>query len=266
MSAKTYGTGLAAALLAAAVAMPQFLAPGIVAAQTTGRDVVPTPQALVETMLDLAEVTANDIVVDLGSGDGRTVIAAARRGATARGIEYNAAMVERSKANAARAGVGDKVTFEHADIFLSDFSKADVVTLYLLPEIYDRLRPILLGMKPGTRVVSNSFGMGAWLPDRVATVPEECDYYFCKALLWIVPARIDGKWTMESGELTLRQSFQTFTGTLSNRDTVIPVTGKLKGSTITFTAGDTSYAGKVDGDIIEGKTGSGDKWLARRGA
>ncbi len=141
-----------------------------------------------------------------------------------------------------------------------------MVTLFLLPELYERLRPILLDMKPGTRVVSNSFGMGAWRPDRVATVPEECDYYFCKALLWIVPASVEGRWTMESGELSLQQNFQTFTGTLANRDAIVPVTGRLNGSDITFTAGDIVYAGKVSGDIIEGTTSSGGKWLARRGA
>jgi SAM-dependent methyltransferase len=232
----------------------------------TGRDVVPTPQVLVEKMLDLAAVTANDIVVDLGSGDGRTVIAAAKRGATARGIENNPAMIEISQINAARAGLAEKVSFQHADIFASDFLDADIVTLFLLPEMYDRLRPVLLGLKPGTRVVSNSFGMGAWRPDRTATVPEECDYYFCKALLWIVPAKVDGRWTMEGGELSLQQSFQTFTGTLANRDAVLPVTGRLTGSDITFTAGDIVYAGKVSGDIIEGSTNSGNKWRARRGA
>jgi SAM-dependent methyltransferase len=263
MSAAIYGAGPAAALFAAAVVMVSHVA---AAQPTSGRDVVPTPQVLVEKMLDLAEVTANDIVVDLGSGDGRTVIAAARRGAVARGIEYNPAMVELSKANAAREGVSNRASFEHADIFASDFSDASVVTLFLLPELYDRLRPILLGMKPGTRVVSNSFGMGAWLPDRVATVPEECDFYFCKALLWIVPASVEGRWTMESGELSLRQSFQTFTGSLSNRDATVPVNGRLNGGDITFTAGDTVYMGRVRGDIIEGSTGSGGKWRARRGA
>jgi SAM-dependent methyltransferase len=261
MSAATCGTRLAATSLVAAV-LVSYLA----AAQPTGRDVVPTPQVLVEKMLDLAGVTANDIVVDLGSGDGRTVIAAARRGAIARGIEYNAAMIELSRANAAREGVSDKAIFQHADIFASDFSDASVVTLFLLPELYERLRPILLGMKPGTRVVSNSFGMGAWRPDRVATVPEECDFYFCKALLWIVPASVEGRWTMENGELLLRQNFQTFTGTLANRDAIVPVTGRLNGGDITFTAGDIVYAGKVSGDVIEGRTGSGGKWLARRGA
>lgn len=238
-----------------------------VAQPVTGRDVVPTPHILVDSMLDLAGVSASDIVVDLGSGDGRVVIAAAKRGAIAKGIEYNPGMVALAKANAFREGMSDKVAFEQADIFASDFSNADVVTLFLLPEMYDRLRPILLKLKPGTRVVSNTFGMGAWRPDRVATVPEECDYYFCKALLWIVPAEVNGEWTMERGELSLRQTFQTFTGTLANGEAVIPVTaGMINGKTITFTAGGIVYAGKVNGITIEGTTSAGDTWLAKRGA
>jgi hypothetical protein len=109
--------------------------------------------------------------------------------------------------------------------------------------------------------------MGAWLPDQVATVPEECDYYFCKALLWIVPAKVDGKWTVERNELSLSQTFQTFTGTLANGDTVFPVTGgRINGEAITFTAGDVVYVGKVNGMTIEGTTSAGHKWLAKRGA
>jgi hypothetical protein len=182
-------------------------------------------------------------------------------------MEYNPGMIALAKANAVREGVSDKVVFEQADIFASDFSNADVVTLFLLPDMYDRLRPILLNMKPGTRVVSNTFGMGSWRPDRVATVAEECDYYFCKALLWIVPARVDGKWTMQRGELSLHQTFQTFTGTLGNGEAVFPIDdGLINGATITFTAGGIAYSGEVNGINIQGTTSAGDKWLARRGA
>ena len=262
MPSAAYGASLAATCFVAA-----GLALQVAAAQPlTGRDVVPTPQILVDSMLDLAGVTADDIVVDLGSGDGRMVIAAAKRGATAKGIEYNPGMVALAKANAASEGVSDRATFEHADIFASDFSNADVVTLFLLPEMYDRLRPILLKLKPGTRVVSNTFGMGAWRPDRVATVAEECDYYFCKALLWIVPARVEGKWTIESGELSLDQTFQTFSGTLGNGEAVFPIDdGLIKGETITFIAGGIVYAGKINGTTIEGTNSACGKWLAKRG-
>lgn len=242
----------------------------VAAAQVpTGRDVVPTPQVLVDKMLDLAGVTAKDTVVDLGSGDGRLVITAAKRGANARGIEYNAAMADLSRRNAEKEGVADRIRIDHADIFASDFSDADVVTIFLLPDLYDRLRPILLAMKPGTRVVSNTFGMGAWHPDRTATVPEECDYYFCKALLWIVPAKVEGKWALDAGEtsgkLAIEQKFQNFTGTLRSGEVVTPIHGRLKGSEIVFTAGGVEYTGQVNGAAIEGTAKTGDKWSARRG-
>src|SRR5918992_5999257 len=124
-----------------------------------GKDVVwvPTPQVLVDKMLDMAKVTPSDYVIDLGSGDGRTVITAAKRGARAHGIEYNRDMVELSKRNAEKEGVSGKATFAQADLFKSDFSQASVITMFLLPDINLKLRPKILDLKPGTRVVSNSF-------------------------------------------------------------------------------------------------------------
>ena len=227
---------------------------------------MPTPQALVDKMLDMAKVTPNDYVVDLGSGDGRTVITAAKRGAKAHGIEFNPKMVELSKANAAKEGVGDKATFEQGDIFVTDFSKADVVTMFLLTSINMKLRPQILNMKPGTRVASNTFDMGDWKADEEAVVTEGCTSY-CKAYFWIVPAKVDGNWTMDKGELTLKQTFQNFTGSIKNGNVVTPVTnGKLKGAEISFTAAGTEYTGKVDGNTIEGVTKAGDKWQAKRGA
>ncbi|HEY1287146.1 MAG TPA: methyltransferase domain-containing protein, partial [Burkholderiales bacterium] len=141
-----------------------------------GKDVVwvPTPQALVNKMLDMAKVTPNDTVYDLGSGDGRTVITAAKRGARAYGIEYNPDMVELSKRNAAKEGVTGKANFQQADLFKTDFSQATVITMFLLPDINIKLRPKILGMRPGTRVVSNSFTMGEWSADETATVGEGC--------------------------------------------------------------------------------------------
>src|SRR5690349_15704415 len=135
-----------------------------------GKDViwVPTPQALVDKMLDMAKVTPRDYVIDLGSGDGRTVITAAKRGARALGIEYNPEMVELSKRNAAKEGVSDKASFMKADLFESDFSQATVITMFLLPEINLQLRPKILELKPGTRVVSNTFTMGDWTADETA--------------------------------------------------------------------------------------------------
>jgi hypothetical protein len=233
-----------------------------------GKDViwVPTPQALVDRMLDMAKVTAKDTLVDLGSGDGRTVITAAKRGTTARGIEYNADMVALSKANAAKEGVGDRATFEQADIFATDFSKADVVTMFLLTSLNIKLRPTILNMKPGTRVVSNTFDMGEWKADNEVVVTDGCVSY-CKAYFWIVPAKVDGAWAMDKGELTIKQSFQHFTGTIKNGNVVTPITdGKLVGDSISFTAAGVAYTGKVNGAGMEGTTATGEKWQAKRGA
>ena len=140
-----------------------------------GKDVVwvPTPQVVVDKMLDMARVTPNDFVMDLGSGDGRTVITAARRGARAMGIEYNPDMVELSKRNAAKEGVTARATFVKADLFETDVSQASVITMFLLPDINLKLRPKLLELKPGTRIVSNSFTMGDWEADETANpIPE----------------------------------------------------------------------------------------------
>lgn len=229
-----------------------------------GKDVVwvPTPQALVDKMLDLAGVTPKDYVIDLGSGDGRTVITAARRGATAHGIEYNPDMVALSQRNATAQGVGAKATFAKADLFESDFSKATVVTMFLLPSINLQLRPKLLDMKPGTRVVSNSFDMEDWQPDETATIPN-CTQW-CRALLWIVPAKVEGAWRLGQGDLTLKQTFQMASGTLG----ATPIAnGKLRGDQITFDVGSARYTGRVNGDAIQGTLTSGgstSNWQASR--
>ncbi len=217
-----------------------------------GKDVVwvPTPQALVDRMLDMAKVTANDTVIDLGSGDGRTVITAAKRGAKAMGIEYNPDMVELSKRNAAKEGVGDKAVFVQGDIFKSDFSKADVITLFLLTSLNAKLRPILLDMKPGTRVVSNTFDMGDWTPDDQVQATGECRSY-CRAYFWLVPAKVGGTWQLPDGELTLEQKYQMVSGKLKSASGTTDVTGKLSGEQIVFSAGDVTYTGKVSGNTME---------------
>src|SRR5438128_3929436 len=214
-----------------------------------GKDViwVPTPQALVDKMLDMAKVTPKDYVIDLGSGDGRTVITAAKRGARAMGIEYNPNMVELSKRNAAKAGVSDRATFMKADLFETDFSKATVITMFLLPGINLKLRPKILGLKPGTRVVSNTFTMGEWQPDDKQTVDAGCDGSWCTALLWIVPARVAGSYKVPQGDLTLKQEFQMVSGTLNSNGRTVPVQGKLTGDELTLTAGSREYHGKVNG-------------------
>ena len=233
-----------------------------------GKDViwVPTPQALVDKMLDMGKVTPKDYVIDLGSGDGRTVITAAKRGAKALGIEYNPDMVELSTRNAAKAGVGDKASFVKADLFESDFSQATVITMFLLPDINIRLRPKILDLKPGTRIVSNSFTMGEWKADDTATVADGCASY-CTAYLWIVPAKVEGTWRLPQGELALKQEFQMISGTLKTGTNNVQITnGKLSGDQISFTAGGTQYAGRVNGNVMEGKSSSGGNWKATRAA
>jgi precorrin-6B methylase 2 len=214
-----------------------------------GKDVVwvPTPQAVVDKMLDMAKVTKDDFVMDLGSGDGRTVITAAKRGARAMGIEYNPDMVELSKKNAAAAGVTERATFVKADLFETDLSKADVITMFLLPSINLKLRPKILDLKPGTRIVSNTFTMEDWQPDETATVTDGCSSSWCTALFWVVPAKVAGTWTTPSGALTLTQNFQTVSGTLGTQ----AIQGKLLGNQISFTAGTAKYAGTVDGNTIK---------------
>jgi SAM-dependent methyltransferase len=236
-----------------------------------GKDVVwvPTPQALVEKMLDMAQVTPQDFVIDLGSGDGRTVITAAKRGARAMGIEYNPNMVELSKQNAAKAGVSDRAEFMKADLFETDLSKASVITLFLLPDINLKLRPKILDLEPGTRVVSNTFTMEDWTPDETATVDGDCTSW-CTALLWIVPAKAAGVWTWSGAELTLAQSFQMLSGSLRSGGSAIDVTGgRLRGDRVSFTAGPTTYTGRLSGTTIEGTATTGSstvKWTATRAA
>ena len=232
-----------------------------------GKDVVwvPTPQALVEKMLDMGKVTPKDYVIDLGSGDGRTVITAAKRGAKALGIEYNPDMVELSKRSVAKEGVSDKATFVQADLFESDFSQATVITMFLLPTINIKLRPKILDLKPGTRIVSNSFDMEEWKPDETATV-SGCNNW-CTAYLWIVPAKVEGTWQLPQGELALKQNFQMLSGTLKSANNATPISGKLNGDQISFSAGGRQYTGRVSGNAIEGtvKSGGGDsKWRATR--
>jgi hypothetical protein len=229
-----------------------------------GKDVVwvPTPQALVDKMLDMAKVTPNDYLIDLGSGDGRTVITAAKRGAKALGIEYNPDMVELSKRNAAKEGVSDRANFVKADLFESDFSQAQVITMFLLPSINIKLRPKILDLKPGTRIVSNSFDMEDWKPDETANNVPGCTNW-CTAHLWIVPAKVGGTWKLPEGELSIKQTFQMISGTLKNGNVVSPIQGKLNGEQITFTAGGAQYTGRVNGNMMEGTAG-GAKWSATR--
>lgn len=232
-----------------------------------GKDVVwvPTPYELVEKMLDLAEVTPDDYVIDLGSGDGRTVIAATKRGAHALGIEYNPDMVELAKRNAEAEGVSDRAKFIEADLFESDFSEATVITMFLLNSINLKLRPILLDLKPGTRIVSNTFTMSEWTPDKTATI-HDSSASWKTALLWIVPAKVEGTWQLQEGELNLTQDFQMISGTLETVGETIPIeNGRLHGDQISFSVGEDQYTGRVNDNTIEGSViygGSNRTWKA----
>ena len=230
-----------------------------------GKDVVwvPTPPELVTKMMELAKVTPQDYVMDLGSGDGRNIIAAARIGATAVGVEYNPDMVALSRRNAAAAGVGDKAQFIEGDMFVADISKASVMALFLLPSNMLQLRDKFFNLRPGSRIVSNTFGIEGWTPDEQVSVGGECNAW-CNALLWIVPAKVDGTWRLPQGTLTLKQDFQMVSGTLGTT----PITnGKLRGEMLTFQAGGAEYTGRVTGNRIEGTMKSGatqNAWTATK--
>jgi hypothetical protein len=275
-AARLFTTLLAAAALAL---------PGAARAQSTeftpqvgqeGKDViwVPTPQALVEKMLDMAKLTAQDIHYDLGSGDGRTVITAAKRGAQAVGVEYNPDMVALSERAAAKEGVSAKAKFINGDIFQTDFSHATVVTLYLLPSLNVKLRPTILKMKPGTRVVSHAFTMDEWQPDQTENVEGRTAY------LWIVPAPVEGSWRWNGSgngpkeyEVALRQQFQKVEGAarLDGRPGQLRDVN-LRGEQISFTVLDADgarrdFSGRVSGNTMQGvvkQPGGEAKWSATR--
>ncbi|WP_419899517.1 class I SAM-dependent methyltransferase [Roseomonas sp. USHLN139] len=233
-----------------------------------GKDVVwvPTQQQLVDRMLDMARVTAQDYVVDLGSGDGRTVITAAQRGARAHGIEFNPDMVALSRRNAEAAGVTGRASFVQADIFQSDFSDATVVTLFLLQTLNERLRPTLLAMKPGTRVVSNTFTMGDWKPDQSFDTGAACAS-FCRAYLWIIPARVAGTWQIGEDRLVLEQRYQGLTGTLTQGGQAHAISeAKMEGEAITFTANGRRYTGRLEGGALTGQVEGGAAWRAVKAA
>jgi SAM-dependent methyltransferase len=241
-----------------------------------GKDViwVPTPAELIQALYDLAKVSPSDYVIDLGSGDGPWVIAAAKRGARALGVEFNPDMVELARSRAKREGVSDKASFIQGDIFEADFSQASVVTMYLLPDLNMKLRPKILEMKPGTRVLTNSFTMEDWDPDQSVSVEGRTGY------MWIVPAMVAGTWTWQTpsgpAEVSLRQNFQKIEGTLKMNGKDLPLqNAKLEGARISFAAGENQastreYAGTINGNAISGTsrvgTGPEAKWTAERRA
>lgn len=236
-----------------------------------GKDVVwvPTPQELVDKMLEIARVGSSDYVIDLGSGDGRTVISAAKLGARALGVEFNPDMVALSKENAKKEGVTHLVDFIEGDLFEADLSKATVITMFLLPEINLKLRPKLLELKPGTRIVSNTFTMGDWQEDLEATTEENWNSWN-QAHLWIIPAKVEGTWKSGNGELQLIQKYQMVEGIYSSGGKTSKIKeGRLKGDIINLSIDDKIYTGRIEGGKITGTVadGSGNstrEWIATR--
>ncbi|MDO5625254.1 MAG: methyltransferase domain-containing protein [Pseudomonadota bacterium] len=281
LATRRQSLGLGAAAVAMALAAPlralaqQGSAAGgeVFVPQTgqAGKDViwVPTPDELVTRMLQLGGVTKNDYVIDLGAGDGKIVIAAARQfGASGKGIEYNPDMVALAQRRAAEAGVDDKAQFEKADIFESDFSRADVITMYLLPSLNLKLRPTLMKLKPGTRLVTHAFTMGGWQPDETSRAGGASAY------LWLVPANVSGRWRLsypQGGQRVqtdidvTRQHFQFPEGTVTLGD----VEGSLRDARVSgdrvrfaFTGTDgllRTFEGKVNGARIEGQVSDGQR-------
>lgn len=233
-----------------------------------GKDVrfVPSPDRAVAKMLDMAKVTSTDVVMDLGSGDGRTVIAAARRGARGIGVELTPSLVAFSRQAAIDAGVADLTEFIEGDLFDADLSRATVVTLFLLDEINLQLRPRLLRLKPGTRILTNTFTMGDWVADDIAAVGD-C-VVWCTPMMWVVPADASGRWTFDGGALTVRQEFQMVSGTLTTPNGSAPMAnGRLRGEDLTFSAGGRAYAVRVRANVMEGlvtAVGASTSWHAER--
>jgi hypothetical protein len=267
---------LGAALLLAAPAAAQKFEPQVGQA---GKDViwVPTPDEVVERMLTMAQVTPDDFVWDLGAGDGKIVIAAAKKfGARAVGIEYNPDMVKHANANAQAAGVAGsgpgRALIRHGDIFATDFTQATVVTLYLLPGLNMKLRPQLLAMRPGTRVVSNSFSMEDWEADEISTLDGRRAYF------WVVPANVSGAWTLEAAgqrmDVTFDQTFQKIQGSAMLGAIQAGLReAKLRGFHISFALVDGAgarreFTGRVSGGKMEGSwradAGGEGRWSAAK--
>jgi SAM-dependent methyltransferase len=244
-----------------------------------GKDViwVPTPDDVVDRMLRMAQVAPNDYVIDLGAGDGNIAIAAAKKfGARALGIEYNPEMARHAQRNVKRAGVADRARIVQGDIFVSDFSQATVITMYLLPALNLKLRPQLLAMRPGTRVVSHSFSMGDWQADEISSIDGRRAYF------WVVPAGVAGAWALELAgagaaetlEMTLEQSFQKIEGTVALGSALAGLReARLRGFQIAFSYVDDSgvrrdFSGRVSGSHMEGTfhtdNGAAGRWRAAK--
>ena len=219
---------------------------------------VPTSENVVKLMLDVVNVGPGDYVIDLGSGDGRIVIAAAKRGATGHGIDIDPRRIKEARDNAVREGVDKKVLFIQDDLFKTDFSRASVVTMYLLNSVNLKLRPHLLkNLRPGTRIVSHDFDMDDWKPDKYLKEGYSDVYY------WVIPAKADGNWKWNTGgtdfTMNVKQNYQEITVSVTSAKTVFQTEESvLSGERISFTALHPSngskyvFSGRIDGKSITG--------------
>jgi SAM-dependent methyltransferase len=265
-----------------AVGLPLLLACSLISAQVAppppppkpyeptvgmaGRDAVwvPTTPSMVAKMLDMAKVTKADVVIDLGSGDGRMIIAAAKRGARARGVEFTPELVEHSRKLAREAGVADRATFVRGDMYVADISDATVLALFLLPENLDKLKDKFLALKPGSRIVLNTYKIPGWEPDVTEVITGDCQSW-CTSMLHFVPAQVAGVWKLSSGQLTLAQSFQMLSGELVAGAAKTPIAdARMRGDEITFSAAGVTYTGRVSGKSMSGKRSDGQTWTATR--
>lgn len=233
-----------------------------------GKDVVwvPTPAATVSKMLDVAQVTPKDFVMDLGSGDGRNIIAAAKRGANAMGVEFNPEMVALSERTAAKEGVADKAKFMQGDMFTADISKATVLALFLLPDNLRKLTQKFLDLPPGTRIVVNTFGIDGWEASHTESAQGDCGAW-CSVILYIVPAKVAGTWSLPQGELVIEQRAQSITGTLVSGGTKRTIDmGRVTGTQVAFSVGGVEYVGRLSGDVLSGtfKGNVPGTWSAKR--
>jgi len=234
----------------------------------SGKDVVwvPTPHELVDVMISMAKLSSKDFLVDLGSGDGRIVIAAAKKGIKAEGVEFNPDLVDYSKRSAAREGVADRANFVNADFFEYDLSKATVVTMFLLTDLNRRLKPRLLELRPGTRVITNTFSIDDWDYDE-KQVLKDANVSWSTAYMWIVPAKVEGLWKFNGGEMELTQTYQMVSGTMKNGTETHKIDGKLRGDVLTFTSNGATYECTVNNNGMKGTTKSAGRsrsWEATR--
>ena len=224
---------------------------------------VPTPFVTLEAMFDLAKLTPQDFVMDLGSGDGRAIIAAAKRGARGLGVEWNEDLIDLSNKMAEKAGVSHLAKFVKGDMFAADISQATVMALFMLPDQLTKLIPKFLALRPGTRIVVNGFGVPGWTIDETGKATGDCGSW-CTAHLYIVPAQVAGTWRLAEGNLSLTQNFQMLSGSLTAKGKSTPIVGgRLRGDQISFTIRDTPYTGRVTGNTMSGEANGG-TWTATK--